>query len=302
MEEIRSARRWESYLPQDWKELARTHYENFPVASILLPRRIRPHVRSIYLFARTADDLVDEHADPEALESYRSDFLEAVENPKAAHPLLQRTVETIREFDLPVGLFLDLCAAFARDAVKNRYADLGELLEYCRLSANPVGRLLLHLHREVSPTNLARSDSICTALQILNHCQDAGRDYRERNRIYLPGEWMRSHDVEDADLARERAGPGLREVLRRTAELAAEGLTEGWPLAEGLRGRFGWEIRAILISAGRVLTGIRKAGYDVLAERPELRKTDLALSLAAALVRRTPPPALAPRIPAPAPS
>jgi len=246
------------------------HYENFPVASVLLPAPMRAPVSVIYRFARTADDIADEGDDAPAarlakLEAHRGE--------------IERIV---REHGLPRGPFADLLDAFSQDIVKTRYADFAELLEYCRRSANPVGRLLLHLFKRTSETDLRQSDAICSALQLVNFWQDVAIDYA-KGRIYLPQDEMQAHGVTEAHLAAARCDDTWRALLafqvRRTREL----MLAGAPLGRRLPGRIGLEIRATVQGGLRILEKIERVGFDVFRRRPVLRWFDWPLVAARAL-------------------
>src|SRR5579859_3819438 len=174
--------------------MAENHYENFPVASVLLPSRLRRPVQLIYAFAREADDFADEGDIPASVRlanlsgfGRQLDMIASGATPTS--PLFVDLASIIREFQLPVGLFRDLLSAFSQDVVKTRYANFGEVMDYCRRSANPVGRLLLHLYRATDARNLACSDNICSSLQLINFWQDVEIDYH-KNRIYLPADEM----------------------------------------------------------------------------------------------------------------
>ncbi len=261
-------------------ELHQRHYENFPVASILLPRALREPVAAIYAFARTADDFADEgNLDPAArlalLAGYR-DELDAIEQRRpSAHPVFARLRPVIARFDLPLQPFRDLLDAFAQDVVKTRYASFDELADYCRRSADPVGRLLLRLFRADSAGNLARSDAICTALQLVNHWQDVGIDAAKPvPRIYLPADDMARFGVGEDTLLRRAATADFRQLLRFQADRARSLMIEGAPLGRALPGRIGLEIRAIVAGGLRVLEKIRAVDYDVFAARPVLGALD----------------------------
>ena len=246
------------------------HYENFPVASLLLPARLRTPIEVIYRFARSADDAADEGTDPPAarlakLEVHRGE------------------IERIaREHGLPRGPFAELLDAFSQDVVKTRYASYAELLDYCRRSANPVGRLLLHLFKRTSATDLRQSDAICTALQLINFWQDVALDFG-KGRVYLPQDEMARHGVSEAHLAETRCDDAWRALMtfqvRRTREL----MLSGAPLGRSLPGRIGLEIRATVQGGLRILEKIERAGYDVFRRRPVLRGLDWPLMLARAL-------------------
>ena len=174
------------------QKLVRSHYENFPVASLLLPKRLRMPIAVIYAFARTADDFADEgdydqHQRLQKLLDYNNKLDQIASGYIPTNDLLFLAVaHIISDNHLPISLFKDLISAFQQDVTKQRYSSYQEVLYYCQRSANPIGRLLLHLIGEATPENLVQSDAICTALQIINFLQDIGQDYNENNRIYLP--------------------------------------------------------------------------------------------------------------------
>jgi squalene synthase HpnC len=254
------------------------HYENFPVASLLLPAELRAPVEVIYRFARSADDLADEGSDPaeirlQKLQRYR----EQLEAP--AEPLFHGIRKIVREHDLPVQLFRDLLDAFAQDVTKKRYADYGEVLDYCRRSANPVGRLLLHLFKRTTESNLRRSDAVCSALQLINFWQDVELDYTKDNRIYLPQDEMARHGVSEAHLAEKRCDDAWRALMAFQMERSRKLMLDGAPLGRALPGRIGLEIRATVQGGLRILEKIQAVGYDVFRRRPVLRAFDWPLLL-----------------------
>jgi phytoene synthase len=256
------------------------HYENFPVASLLLPPRLRMPVQVIYRFARNADDVADEGNDPPAL---RLAKLDAYRRQLGAptEPLLQEVERIVAEHALPRQLFRDLLDAFSQDVTQTRYADYAGLLDYCRRSANPVGRLLLHLFKRTSETELRQSDAICTSLQLINFWQDAAIDYA-KGRIYLPQDEMARHGVTERHLAEQRCDDAWRALLgfqvRRTREL----MVSGAPLGRCLPGRIGLEIRTTVQGGLRILEKIERVGYDVFRHRPTLQWFDWPLLLARA--------------------
>jgi len=260
------------------------HYENFPVASLLLPAPLREPVAVIYRFARSADDLADEGHDPPAarlakLDAYRS-ALRELGSPRL--PLFADVARIMREHALPVPLFHDLLDAFSQDVVKGRYADYAELLGYCRRSANPVGRLLLHLFKRTSATEFEQSDSICTALQLINFWQDVAIDCA-KDRIYLPQDEMARYGVSEHDLAEQRCGDAWRGLMAFQVDRSRELMLSGSPLGRSLPGRLGLEIRATVQGGLRILEKIEQAGYDVFRRRPVLHWFDWPLLLARAL-------------------
>jgi len=267
------------------RQLAQSHYENFPVASILLPRWQRNPIAAIYAFARSADDIADEG------DASEEDRLQQLDNMgHALHAITQGTppeqpmyialTDTIERHALPVELFHDLLSAFRQDVTCKRYSNFGELMNYCRRSANPVGRLLLHLNRQASEQNLARSDAICSALQLINFLQDISQDYEENGRIYLPQDEMQRFTVND-DTIRERHNSfEMKELIRFQIGRASDLLRAGSPLGIQLRGRFGLELRAIILGGARVLEKLH-AQDDVFA-RPRIgRKERLGILFSA---------------------
>lgn len=261
------------------------HYENFPVASLLLPRPLRTAVASIYHFARGADDLADEgDASSEerlaALAAYRAQLGRVAGGlPALAHPdgpMFEALGNTIRSHGLPARLFEDLLDAFGQDVVKRRYSDFAELLDYCRRSANPVGRLLLALYRVDDSPSLRRSDAICTALQLINFWQDVAVDL-QKDRIYLPADSRKRFAVAEDGLARGICDEAFRNLLRFEVERARALMIEGSPLALTLRGRMGWELRLVVQGGLRILERIELAGYDVFRRRPTLGAADWPL-------------------------
>jgi squalene synthase HpnC len=257
------------------------HYENFPVASLLLPRALREPVGVIYRFARTADDFADEGDDPPArrlgkLQGYREELQGIHANRPPASPLFRDIARIVRDYALPLQLFHDLLDAFSQDVVKNRYADFAEVLDYCRRSANPVGRLLLHLFQKADPEACEFSDRICSALQLVNFWQDIEIDYA-KDRIYLPQDEMLRFGVTEAQLAARRSDGPFRDLLRFQTDRARRMMLEGAPLVRHLTGRFRLEI-AITVQGGlRILEKLERADYDVFRHRPLLRSFDWPL-------------------------
>ena len=259
------------------------HYENFPVASLLLPAPLRDPVAVIYRFARSADDFADEGDDPPAarlakLDAYRG-ALRQLDAPRST--LFADVARIVRAHTLPVRLFEDLLDAFSQDVVQTRYATFAEVLDYCRRSANPVGRLLLHLFKRTSETELRQSDAICTALQLINFWQDAAIDYA-KDRIYLPQEDMARHGVAEAHLAEQRCDDAWRSLMAFQVRRSREMMLSGAPLGQILPGRIGLEVRATVQGGLRILEKIEQAGYDVFRRRPVLRWFDWPLLLARA--------------------
>ena len=274
--------------------MAVDHYENFPVASFLLPRRLVPAVEAIYAFARSADDLADE-GDASAgerlaaLAAYRAalDRIARGEDPGA--PLFVRLAAVIGGFSLPLAPFYDLLSAFEQDIVVTSYEDDAALLDYCRRSANPVGRLMLALYGETAPVSLAESDAICSALQLINFLQDVAID-RRKGRIYLPLVDVRRHGLAAADLANWAPGPAWRALMAFEVARVRALMHVGAPLAMRLPGRIGWELRLVVQGGLRILERIEAADYDVFERRPVLGWRDwLAIGWRALTMRRPGP-------------
>lgn len=272
------------------------HYENFPVASRLLPRRLRAPVAAIYRFARSADDLADEgDAAPEErlrrLAEYSAQLDRIARGQPAALELFEELGEAIRAHDLPLQPFHDLLDAFAQDVVQKRYRDWDELAAYCRRSANPVGRLLLHLYRAADEGNLAYGDAVCTGLQLVNFWQDIAIDLA-KGRIYLPAEDLDRFGVGEADIAQGRCDERFRALLAHEIARARGLLLAGAPLARRLPGRVSLELRMIVAGGLRILEKIEAEGCDVFRRRPVLRALDWPLlgwrALAAGWARSRP--------------
>jgi squalene synthase HpnC len=268
---------------RDFTRLVAAHYENFPVGSWLVPKDLRRHVHRIYAFARTADDIADELRDADALERFRQGFVRHCEGAAADVPLFSDLQASMREKSLPRGLFLDLLDAFAEDLVRARH-DEASLLSYCRRSADPVGRLVLRVFGHADQHLDAMSDSICTGLQLLNHLQDLGEDYRERDRIYFPVEDLARFGVREPDLGAGSATPEVKALVAHWTARTAAMFAEGWPLLAAVRGRLRLELRAVLRGAAAVLRRIRAQDHDVLRRHARLSKPAQALTLLQALV------------------
>jgi len=255
-------------------EMAKEHYENFPVASLALPRRLRRPVSAIYAFARTADDLADEGlaAPPERLAALDAmdRQLQAIERgTEPEGPLFTALADTIGRHHLPIEPFRDLLRAFRLDVTKHRYADFAELMGYCRWSANPVGRLLLHLYDAATERNIGYSDGICTALQLINFLQDLYSDYNERGRIYLPADEMERFGVGEAHLRDRVSDAAMHRLVMFQVDRATRLLRAGAPLGKALKGRAGFELRMIVLGGNTILKHLR-AQRDDLFSRPRL--------------------------------
>ena len=261
-----------------------SHYENFPVATVLCPPHLRPAIAAIYWFARTADDIADEgDAVPQTrlddLAAYRADLM-ATASGRAPSVrwagVFGQLGPMIRQFDLPVDLLADLLSAFEQDVVKQRYASQAELLDYCRRSANPVGRLLLHLYGVKDAASLLESDCICTALQLINFWQDLGVDI-PRGRIYLPADSWTLHGVDEAQLLRLDSNPNTIHLIATHARESCAMMLKGSQLVKKVPGRGGWELRLVVQGGLRILDKIEALGFDTLRRRPKLNAWDVAV-------------------------
>ena len=258
--------------------MAVDHYENFPVASILLPLRLRPAVEAIYAFARSADDLADEgDACPEerlaALRAYDAALDGIAAGTPPDHPMFERLAVVVAQYRLDLQPLRDLLSAFRQDVVTTRYPDYAALRDYCRRSEDPVGRLMLALYGVGDALSLRRSDAICSALQLINFWQDVAIDIG-KGRIYLPLEDLQRFGVSEADIRAGTDGPAWRALMRFEVERARALMLEGAPLATTLPGRIGWELRMIVQGGLRILEAIARVDYDVFRRRPTLRRPD----------------------------
>jgi squalene synthase HpnC len=254
------------------------HYENFPVASILLPKRLVPAVEAIYAFARSADDLADEG---DALPAQRLAALGAYEQALAAigrgeaqlDPMFQRLAAIIAQYQLPLQPFYDLLSAFKQDVGTSTYATFALLLDYCARSANPVGFLMLSLYGAADERNITDSNAICSALQLINFLQDVAID-REKQRIYMPLDDLARFGVSAAQLDAARADQAFRELMAFEVTRARALMLSGAPLARRLPGRIGWELRMVVQGGLRILEAIERVEYDVFRRRPKLKWRD----------------------------
>ena len=282
--------------------VASEHYENFPVASLLLPARMRPHVAAIYAFARAADDFADEPGIPDddrfCLLAAWHDFLvngarhfsgksashlsegarhlsgKSASHLSGAEQVFLALHDTIRECRLPVGLFEDLLSAFRQDVTTKRYPTWTDVLDYCRRSANPVGRLVLRVAGYDDARLDAASDAVCTALQLTNFWQDLARDWTN-GRLYVPVDDRESTGAREDDLDARRITPEWREVLSSVTARTRGLFAEGRPLCDAVSGRLKWELRFTWLGGSRILDRLERAGFDVFRARPSLGAGDL---------------------------
>ena len=270
---------------------ARAHYENFPVASRLVPRHMRRHVAAVYSFARAADDFADEgqrsiEERHRLLDGWLCRLRDAVADgpgriarptvagePGNTEEIFVALGATIREKALPPGLFEDLLSAFRQDVTSTRYGSWNEVLDYCRRSANPVGRLVLRIGDYRDERLDAWSDAICTALQLTNFWQDMKIDF-DRGRVYLPEDEMRAHGVTASDLGGEAVTPGCTRALAAAVTRTRAMFADGRPLCDAVRGRLGYELRATWLGGTRILDRLEATHFDVIDHRPSLGAAD----------------------------
>lgn len=259
------------------------HYENFPVGSLLLPKAFRRPIAIVYHIARYADDLADEG---DATPAERIDALNECSNELAriasgSTPLtarFQALIPIAQQYQIPLQLFEDLFSAFRQDVVKARYANFGEVIDYCRRSANPVGRILLHIFGYTDAKMLAQSDGICTALQLVNFWQDVAIDLK-KDRIYLPQDELEKYGINEAQLFAGHSSPAFSRLLAFQCDRTRKMLRAGSPLGRALPGRIGLEIRTIVLSADRILSKLQQVNYDVYTARPTLGTLDWPIIL-----------------------
>ena len=260
------------------QDLAVEHYENFPVASRLLPRRLRQPITVIYAFTRTADDFADEgNRSPaerlQLLDDFETRLQRLLAGAPGSDPVFIALADVIKRYALPIGLFQDLLSAFSQDVTRQRYENIDEVMDYCRRSANPVGRLLLYLYNQTEAENLSLSDQICTALQLINFLQDLLQDFDEHNRIYLPQDEMRKYQVSETDLRNRISDTAMQNLVQLQIQRARALLLAGAPLGNKLSGRIGLELRMIIQGGMRILQKLENNGGNVFL-RPRLKKSD----------------------------
>jgi hydroxysqualene synthase len=270
---------------------ARTHYENFPVASWLVPRLMRHHVAAVYAFARAADDFADEGTRSvderhRLLDSWLCRLREAVSDnqPPPRRPIVEgeppNTNEiflalgaTIREKQLPSSLFEDLLSAFRQDVTVTRYESWVDVMDYCRRSANPVGRLVLRIADYRDPKLDGWSDAVCTALQLTNFWQDLKIDF-DRGRVYIPVDEMRAHGALPSDLSGSIMTPAWTRAVAAAVSRTRALFNEGLPLCDAVRGRLKYELRATWLGGTRILDRLERSEYDMIHSRPSLGAAD----------------------------
>jgi squalene synthase HpnC len=254
--------------------LARTHYENFTVASWLLPKHLRQHFYNVYAYCRWSDDLADEVGDAarslDLLDWWQTQLDDCYRG-RAVHPVFVALLETIEQFEIPPDPFRNLLIAFRQDQHKTRYDTFDELLGYCRNSANPVGHLVLYLGRAFNDENAQLADEICTGLQLANFWQDVARDF-DRGRVYLPRETLDRFGYDDAMLERREFNDAFANVMRHEVDRAEAFFERGRPLVRRMPRELRIDVELFLRGGLEVLAAIRRIGYDVWRTRPVVGK------------------------------
>ncbi len=271
-------------------EIVRSHYENFPVASLLLPRTLRQPIAVIYAFARSADDFADEGqlSEQQRLEKLNaySQQLESLGKTQTTDPIFIALEDVINRHQLPLQLFNDLLIAFKQDVTKKRYANFAEVLNYCQYSANPVGRLLLHLIHQATPENLQQSDAICSALQLINFLQDIHQDYDENNRIYFPQDEMQQWGVNETMIKQQQSNDAMRSLVNQQLQRAKTMMLSGAPLGNRIPGRFGLQLRMMINGGLQVLKLLENQQQNVFS-RPRLNTRDWFTIVFNSLIKKT---------------
>ena len=259
---------------RETRRLAKSHYENFLVASVFLPRRLRQPFYNVYAFCRTADDLADESPSPQIALERLGQLQAQLDETYAGRPgqrLFVALAETIEQFQLPQQPFNDLLDAFRQDQRKTRYRDFDELIDYCRRSANPVGRLVLRLGEGLQEDNAELSDRICTGLQLANLWQDVGRDHA-MGRIYIPADEMDRFGVTEAMFGRSSTSEELRQLIAMLCDRTEEYFRRGLPLAQRVPTWLSRDVKLFAHGGLETLNAIRRIDHDVLRVRPTVGK------------------------------
>lgn len=269
--------------------IAHEHYENFPVASRLVPPTMRKHVAAVYAFARGADDIADEPGYTAERRLVLLDEWSAHLHDAPRTPVFVALADTRARFDLPTELFDDLLSAFKQDVVKTRYATWHEVLDYCRRSANPIGRLVLRLAGTRQPEADEWSDAVCTALQLTNFWQDLAIDW-QRGRLYVPESVWRPAGAQTEALDRGVVTTEWQRALGQCVEVTADLFQRGRPVCDALSGRLRYELRATWLGGTRVLQRLPRVDFDVFRQRPALGAADAIVIAWKALTWRATPP------------
>ena len=259
--------------------ISQSHYENFPVASIILPKHLRRPIALIYAFARQADDFADEGNMPDLdrlnnLNHYKDQLDLINNNTQSQSEFFNALGKMVREFNLPLQLFYDLLTAFSQDVIKSRYADFNEIKDYCTRSANPIGQLLLHLYQLANPQNIIYANQICTSLQLINFYQDIAIDFdhtHHKRRIYLCQDEMTQFNVTEAQIANKLVNENWQRLMRFNIDRAQHLLNAGKPLGKILPGRLGLEMRLVINGGEHILKQLRNVNGDIFRRRPTIK-------------------------------
>jgi squalene synthase HpnC len=274
---------------QAWcRHLAETHYENFHVATWFLPKRLRPHFHAIYAYCRVSDDLGDEVGDPDAalaLLNLWGRELDACYRGETRHPVFVALAETIRVCDIPKEPFADLLVAFRRDQTITRFPTMADVFDYCRYSANPVGRIVLYACGYRDEERFALSDKTCTALQLANFWQDVRVDYG-KGRIYLPQEDMGRFGVDENAIASSHFTPQFRDLMRYEVDSTAALFRAGLPLVGMVDAELAVDLQLFSRGGLEILKAIERQDYNVLRDRPAISKARKLGLLTNALLKK----------------
>jgi squalene synthase HpnC len=263
------------------QKIARDHYENFPVASLLIPASRRRHIAAIYAFARTADDFADEMNDREGLLDWRERLRDCTKR-KSDHPIFQALAHTIQVFNLPIQWLDDLLTAFLMDLEQHRYQTMEDVHHYCRYSANPVGRIVLWIFGCRKEKLISYSDHITTALQLANFWQDISIDLK-KDRLYIPGEYLKKFQLAEQDIFLQRSSDNFVSMLRTLIEYNRRLFWQGKPLLREIQGRLRWELQLTIAGGLRILEKVEAQLPSLLTTRPVLNRWDWMKIISAAV-------------------
>jgi squalene synthase HpnC len=274
---------------EECHHISKSYYENFPIASFLLPKHLRRSIAAIYAFARTGDDIADEgdmdhEVRLELMTKFETKLYNIQYGKPPTEPIFIALKHTIECFNLPIQLFYDLLAAFRQDILKNRYQNFNEIKDYCHYAANPVGRILLHLAGQASRENLLLSDNICTGLQLTNCIQDITVDLTTKNRCYIPLDEIHKYNINLSDIKQSIDSPNYRNLVNAYITYATTIYEQGMELGQNLPGVFGIEIRFIIACGHKVLQKL--AIRDDVFQRPTLTKKDMLFLFFKTLCKR----------------
>jgi squalene synthase HpnC len=254
------------------QEIARKHYENFPVASVLIPAHLRKHIAAIYAFARTADDFADEERDRKKLQDWRDKLWQSIRGP-SDHPVFIALADTIRTFEIPVQWLDDLLQAFLLDLDKNRFSSLQSLEEYCRYSAHPVGRLVLWIFGYRSEKVMLYSDRITSALQLTNFWQDISVDLK-KDKIYIPTDFLEKFSISEREILEQKSTDNFSAMMKILISETEQMYLEGLQILHSVEGRLKRELQFTIAGGQKILEKTRNNRNRLLTYRPKLNKFD----------------------------